>query len=136
MAILLGPDGEVQPDGAIAVLFDQQLVKYLLRLPGIRYHDGCIFYRLLIARCAYIHGTSRQMVTSSRPANLPIQLRTTIPTVNTDGLIIPLAQHLQPHANPLQVCDSLVARNIIHFRIITLCKLPEHKVLTQLCITI
>ena len=45
MAILLGPDGEVQPDGTVAVLFDQQLVKHLLRFLGIRYHDGCIFYR-------------------------------------------------------------------------------------------
>ena len=45
MAILLGPDGEVQPDGTVAVLFDQQLVKHLLRFLGIRYHDGSIFYR-------------------------------------------------------------------------------------------
>jgi hypothetical protein len=52
-------------------------------------------------------------------------------------LIIPLPQHLQPSANPLQVCDCFVARDVIHFRMTAaLRKLPELKVLGEFCITV
>jgi hypothetical protein len=43
--VLLGPDGEVQPYRAMAVLPNQQLVQLLSQLSGVRYQDGCIFYR-------------------------------------------------------------------------------------------
>ena len=52
-------------------------------------------------------------------------------------VVVSLPQFLQPHAEALHVRNRLVTWDVIHFGMApALCKLPEHKVLREFCITI
>ena len=66
--IILWTDGEVQPDGAVAILLNEDLVIVLLRLIGVVHQDHCIPHRLLNASDPDIHCASRQMIARRRPS--------------------------------------------------------------------
>ena len=69
MAVSRGADGEVEPDGAVAILgrakrrsrasLYQELVKVLMRFVGVLDKYGCIEYQLLHARYADVDGAPR-----------------------------------------------------------------------------
>ena len=143
-AILFRPHRKMHPNRPIPITLNQQLIKLLLRFIRIIKENDSIAKRLLHPCDLNIHRTSCKMIRVSRPTNLPIQLRRPIPRVNAYRfishpipLIIPLAQFFQPPTQSLQISNRLMAWDVIHFGMTpALCKLPEHKVLREFCITI
>ena len=112
-SVILCPHREMHPDSPVAILgrakrrsralLNQQLIKLLLRFIRIIEENSSIAKRLLDPSDLNIHRTSCKMVTRSRPANLPIQLRAAIPRVNAYGCPRPLSKNLQPPAQSLQI---------------------------------
>ena len=100
-SVILWPHREMHPNSPVAITFNEQFVKLLLRFIRIIQQDDCIPQRLLNPRHFNIRSTSCKMITRSRPANLPIQLRRSIPRVDPNGCTRPLSKHLQPPAQSL-----------------------------------
>ena len=110
-SVILCPHREMHPDSPVPVLgrakgrsralLNQQFIKLLMTLIAIVHQDDCIPQRLLNPRHLNIRSTSCKMITRSRPANLPIQLRRSIPRVDPNGCTRPLSKHLQPPTQSL-----------------------------------
>ena len=143
-AIREGAHREVQPDGSVAVSLYQQLIEVLFRFVSVIQQDCRIANQLLHTQHADINCAARKVVASSHTTYLFIKLRTAITRVNSDRLlahsiliIISLAQYLQPFANSLQICDRLMGRDVIHFRMtIASCHLPKHEMLGEFCLIV
>ena len=151
-AIFLRPHCKVQPYRPVAIFLNQEFVELLICFFRVVDKDCRIADGLLHSRCSDIHGTPRKMVRICRPTNLPIQLRTTVSRIDNYRNSPPfggvgggcragggcsLAQHFKPSAKAFEVRNRLMAWDIIHFWVrITLCELPERKVLGEFCITV
>ena len=153
----------MDPVAPVLVLFYKEFIVILLNLIRVFYQYSRILYRLLYTATTDIHSATSQVITRTHTPYPFIQLRATISRVNNDGIlpsfggkatgrrallgngargggiitvIIPLSQHFQLNAKAFQVLNGYMAWDVIHFRIITLRKLPEQKVLGELHLTV
>ena len=153
----------MDPVAPVLVLFDKEFIEFRLRLPRVIEQDISESDRLFNTATTDIHRAACQVITRTHTPYPFIQLRATISRVNNDGIlpsfggkatgrrallgngargggiitvIIPLSQHFQLNAKAFQVLNGYMAWDVIHFRIITLRKLPERKVLGELHLTV
>jgi len=152
IAFLRWTHGEVYPVVTFTITLDEEFVKILLAVISRIEQDSRIAYRLLHTSAADIHRTACQMVARIRPANSPVHVRRTVAARDNDRLhvlrgliilarlqaverIIRISQLLQPRAQPLQILNRLVTRNItvetIHTRF---GELSQRKMLGEFCL--
>ena len=118
-AIMGWPHREVQPDGAMAIFFYQQFIKVLVRFVADVEQDSRIAYQLFHILYAYIHRTPSKVVTC-RHASYPfIQLRRSVAAVDDYRNSCSFAKCFQPFAEVSEICNRLMAGNIIHFGMTT-----------------
>ena len=114
----------MDPVAAVLVLLNKEFVVILLGFSCIAYQYRCILYRLFDTATPNIHSAARHMIARTHAPYLLIQLGAPIAGVDNDGPLS-LPKGLQPHTNPLHILDCYMTWNVIHFRVITLCELPE-----------
>ena len=87
-AIAAGTYGEVEPVGALGASLQQQLVEVLVPLVTDVEQDGGVAYELLDASHADVDGAARQVVAGRSTAHGPVHLRTPVPAVDDDRLLL------------------------------------------------
>ena len=128
--------GKVNPVASVLVLFDKEFIEILLNLFRIRFQDIRIINRLLCPTTADIDGTARNMIRGRYTTYFLIQLRATIAAINYNRCTIPVSKHLQPTTNSFHIFNRYMTWDIIHFGMITLCKLPQLEMLGEFHLTV
>ena len=138
----------------VPVLLQQELIELLPCTIRNVQQDHRITDHLLLTRTADIHRTARHMIACRHTSSEFIHRRRAIARVNHDPLhilrrliilarlqavqrVITIPQFLQPPAEPLQILNHFVTRNILIRRhMLGFRKLSERHVLGELCLLI